>query len=377
MRITIIGGGPAGLYFAILMKKANPAHQISIYERNGPDDTFGWGVVFSGKTLANLRAADQESHAEITQQFEAWDNVDVVHRSDKISIHGNSFSGIARLQLLNIIQRRAADLGVEVSYRTEIQDLEPLRNDCDLFVGADGVNSTVRLRYADKFKPDLDARAHRYIWYGTNQLFHGLTLTFREYEAGVFAAHSYKFNKTTSTFIVECDPRTWERAGFATMSDADTREYVGKVFANDLKGNTLLSNNSKWINFLLVKNTDWFFDNVVLLGDALHTAHFSIGSGTKLAMEDAIALAQSFQETNNVTEALANFTATRRPVIEDYQAAAFESMKWFENAAQYMHLSPMELAFSVMTRSGRVTYDDLKKRDPDFIRKYEENKDQF
>ncbi|HET9525544.1 MAG TPA: FAD-dependent monooxygenase [Pyrinomonadaceae bacterium] len=377
MRITIIGGGPAGLYFAILMKKANPAHQISIYERNGPDDTFGWGVVFSGKTLANLRAADQESHAEITQQFEAWDNVDVVHRSDKISIHGNSFSGIARLQLLNIIQRRAADLGVEVSYRTEIQDLEPLRNDCDLFVGADGVNSTVRLRYADKFKPDLDARAHRYIWYGTNQLFHGLTLTFREYEAGVFAAHSYKFNKTTSTFIVECDPRTWERAGFATMSDADTREYVGKVFANDLKGNTLLSNNSKWINFLLVKNTDWFFDNVVLLGDALHTAHFSIGSGTKLAMEDAIALAQSFQETNNVTEALANFTATRRPVIEDYQAAAFESMKWFENAAQCMHLSPMELAFSVMTRSGRVTYDDLKKRDPDFIRKYEENKDQF
>lgn len=377
MRITIIGGGPAGLYFAILMKKANPAHQISIYERNGPDDTFGWGVVFSGKTLANLRAADQESHAEITQQFEAWDNVDVVHRSDKISIHGNSFSGIARLQLLNIIQRRAADLGVEVSYRTEIQDLEPLRNDCDLFVGADGVNSTVRLRYADKFKPDLDARAHRYIWYGTNQLFHGLTLTFREYEAGVFAAHSYKFNKTTSTFIVECDPRTWERAGFATMSDADTREYVGKVFANDLKGNTLLSNNSKWINFLLVKNTDWFFDNVVLLGDALHTAHFSIGSGTKLAMEDAIALAQSFQQTNDVTEALANFTATRRPVIEDYQAAAFESMKWFENAAQYMHLSPMELAFSVMTRSGRVTYDDLKKRDPDFIRKYEENKDQF
>lgn len=377
MRIYIIGGGPAGLYLAILMKKADSSHEINVYERNGPDDTFGWGVVFSGKTLANLRAADQESHAEITQQFEAWDNVDVVHRSDKISIHGNSFSGIARLQLLNIIQRRAADLGVEVSYRTEIQDLEPLRNDCDLFVGADGVNSTVRLRYADKFKPDLDARAHRYIWYGTNQLFHGLTLTFREYEAGVFAAHSYKFNKTTSTFIVECDPRTWERAGFATMSDADTREYVGKVFANDLKGNTLLSNNSKWINFLLVKNTDWFFDNVVLLGDALHTAHFSIGSGTKLAMEDAIALAQSFQETNNVTEALANFTATRRPVIEDYQAAAFESMKWFENAAQCMHLSPMELAFSVMTRSGRVTYDDLKKRDPDFIRKYEENKDQF
>jgi anthraniloyl-CoA monooxygenase len=366
-RITIIGGGPAGLYFAILMKKADARHQIRIYERNGPDDTFGWGVVFSGKTLANLRAADAESHAEITQEFEAWDNVDVIHRDEKISIHGNSFSGIARLRLLKILQRRAEELGVEIHFRTEIQDLEPLRTACDLFIGGDGVNSTVRLRYADRFKPNLDVREHRYIWYGTNQLFHGLTLTFRENEAGTFAAHSYKFNKTTSTFIVECDPRTWERAGFATMSDEDTREYVGKVFAADLNGNPLLSNNSKWLNFLLVKNTNWFFDNTILLGDALHTAHFSIGSGTKLAMEDSIALAQSFQKTNDVSEALNDFTNTRRPVIEDYQAAAFESMKWFENAAQYTHLSPMELAFSVMTRSGRVTYEDLQKRDPEFI----------
>ena len=361
MRITIIGGGPAGLYFAILMKKANAAYPITIYERNGPDDTFGWGVVFSGKTLANLRAADAESHTEITKEFEAWDNVDVVHRNEKISIHGNSFSGIARLRLLKILQRRAEELGVDVKYKTEIQDLETLRKDCDLFVGADGVNSTVRLRYADQFKSNLDSREHRYIWYGTNQLFHGLTLTFRENEAGTFAAHSYKFNKTTSTFIVECDPRTWERAGFATMSDEHTREYVAKVFAADLNGNPLLSNNSKWINFLLVKNANWFFENVVLLGDALHTAHFSIGSGTKLAMEDAIALAQS--------NSLEHFTTTRRPVIETFQAAAFESMKWFENAAQYMHLTPMELAYSVMTRSGRVSYEDLKARDPEFIKR--------
>ena len=373
MKITIIGGGPAGLYFAILMKKADPAHEIKIYERNGPDDTFGWGVVFSGKTLANLRAADAESHAEITSEFEAWDNVDVVHRDEKISIHGNSFSGIARLRLLKILQRRAEELGVELSFRTEIQDLEPLRQDCELFIGADGVNSTVRLRYADQFKPDLDYRAHRYIWYGTNQLFHGLTLTFRENEAGTFAAHSYKFNKTTSTFIVECDPETWERAGFATMSDDAMREYVGKVFDRDLHGNPLLSNNSKWINFLLVKNGNWSFENLVLLGDALHTAHFSIGSGTKLAMEDTIALAECFQETTDLRAALTNFTAKRRPVIEDYQAAAFESMKWFENAAQYTHLSPMELAFSVMMRSGRVSYEDLQKRDPDFIRRYNES----
>jgi len=371
MRINIIGGGPAGLYFAILMKKAGLSHEIDIYERNGPDDTFGWGVVFSGRTLANLRAADQESHAEITKEFEAWDNVDVVHRNEKISIHGNSFSGIARLQLLKILQRRAESLGVRIHFRTEIHDIDALRNDCDLVLAADGVNSTVRLQYADRFRPELDVRQHRYIWYGTNQLFHGLTLTFRENEAGVFAAHSYKFNSSTSTFIVECDPETWDKAGFEQMADDGAREYLGNVFSADLNGRQLLSNNSRWINFLLVKNQNWFFENVVLIGDALHTAHFSIGSGTKLAMEDAIALAGSFQQTTNVNDALIHFTSTRRPVILDYQAAAFESMIWFENARKYMHLKPLELAFTLMMRSGRVSYEDLKRRDPEFIRVYE------
>ena len=373
MNINIIGGGPAGLYFAILWKKADPNALVRIYERNGPDDTFGWGVVFSGKTLANLRAADEESHAEITKQFEAWDNVDVVHRDEKISIHGNSFSGIARLQLLKILQRRAEELGVEIVFRAEAHDFHALREECDLFVAADGVNSTVRLQYLEQLKPQLDLRAHRYIWYGTNQLFHGLTLTFRENAAGTFAAHSYKFNKQTSTFIVECDPHTWKKAGFENMSDKDTRTYLGEVFATDLRGHELLSNNSKWIQFLLVKNENWFFDNVVLLGDALHTAHFSIGSGTKLAMEDAIALAESLRQTSDVQSALAHFSQTRRPVIEEYQAAAFESMLWFENVSNYMHASPMEFAFSVMTRSGKVSYEDLKKRDPEFIRRYEES----
>jgi anthraniloyl-CoA monooxygenase len=371
MKISVIGGGPAGLYFAILMKKAQAAHRIKIYERNGPNDTFGWGVVFSGKTLANLRAADGTSHAEITKEFSAWDNVDVVHRSEKVSIHGNSFSGIARLQLLKILQRRAEELGVEIEFHTEIHNIEELRNDCDLLVAADGVNSTVRLNYVEQLQPELDLRTNRYIWYGTNQLFHGLTLTFHENSAGVFAAHSYKFNPTTSTFIVECDPETWDKAGFERMSDEDTRAHLGEVFAEDLQGHKLLSNNSKWINFLLVKNKNWFFENVVLIGDALHTAHFSIGSGTKLAIEDAIALAESFQQNTNVSDALTHFTETRRPVILDYQAAAFESMLWFENAASYMHLSPLELAFSLMTRSGRVSYEDLKRRDPAFIRAYE------
>jgi len=371
MRIDIIGGGPAGLYFAILMKKADPKHQVTIYERNGPDDTFGWGVVFSGKTLANLRAADEESHAAITNQFEAWDNVDIVHRDEKISIHGNSFSGIARLQLLKILQHRAEQLGVEVVFRTEIADMETLRSQCDLLVAADGVNSGVRSRYAEQLRPSLDVRAHRYIWYGTNQLFHGLTLTFRENEDGVFAAHSYKFNKTTSTFIVECDLETSRRANLEAKSDEETRRYIAKVFERDLAGHPLLSNNSKWINFVLVKNANWFFENLILLGDALHTAHFSIGSGTKLAMEDAIALAECFQTTSDVTKVLSKFTEVRRPVIEDYQAAAFESMVWFENAAKYVSLAPIDLAFSAMMRSGRVSYEDLKKRAPEFIERYE------
>ena len=371
MKINIIGGGPAGLYFAILMKQADPAHEIAVWERNGPDDTFGWGVVFSGKTLSNLKAADAVSHAEITCDFEAWDNVDVLHGQDKVSIHGNSFSGISRLHLLKILQRRCEQLDVKLNFRSEVSNISTLAADCDLLVGADGVNSTVREKYKLQFQPDLSARPNKYIWYGTHQLFHGLTLTFRENEAGVFAAHSYKFNSTTSTFIIECDHETWSNAGFATRDEVATRIYLEEVFAQDLGGNKLLSNNSKWINFLLVKNRYWHHENIVLLGDALHTAHFSIGSGTKLAIEDAIALRDSFVNTADVRAALEEFESRRRPVIENYQAAAQTSMIWFENARDYMHLSPLELAYSLMTRSGRVDNEELRKRDPLFMEAWE------
>jgi anthraniloyl-CoA monooxygenase len=371
MKINIIGGGPAGLYFAILMKRSEPQHQITIYERNSPDDTFGWGVVFSGRTLANLRAADEVSHSEITSNFASWDNVDVVHGASKISIHGNNFTGISRIQLLHILQRRCEALGVELFFRTEVSDIDSLRADCDLLVAADGVNSATRLRFQGEFDTTLSSGRNRYIWYGTNQLFHGLTLTFRENAAGVFAAHSYKFNESTSTFIVECDEQTWANAGFAKKDDEETLSYLEQAFADDLAGQRLLSNNSKWINFLLVKNGKWYFDNVVLLGDALHTAHFSIGSGTKLAMEDAIALHQCLVGEERLSTALSNFESQRKPIIEEYQAAALDSMRWFENAREYMHLPALELAYTIMTRSGRVNDHDLRKRDPVFMAAYE------
>src|SRR4030095_277155 len=308
---------------------------------------------------------------EITRNFEAWDNVDVVHRDSKISIHGNSFSGISRLRLLKILQQRCEQLGVEMRFRSEITDIEPLVADCDLLVGADGVNSTVRGKYKTHFQPSLSVRPNKYVWYGTTQLFHGLTLTFRESEAGVFAAHSYKFNATTSTFIIECDPQTWEKAGFANLSDKATISYLEQVFDRDLEASPLLSNNSKWINFVLVKNGRWSHRNIVLLGDALHTAHFSIGSGTKLAMEDAISLKECFVRTPEVRRGLSEFEERRKPVIESYQAAAHDSMIWFENARNYMHLDPLRLAYSLMTRSGRVGEEELRKRDPAFIAAWE------
>ncbi len=370
MKINLIGGGPAGLYFALLMKKQDASHEITVYERNAPGDTFGWGVVFSGRTLSNLREADAESHRRITESFETWDNVDVVHRGEKISVRGNHFSGIARIRLLNILQERCAELGVDLRFRANVAEVEALR-DCDLLVGADGVNSEVRQRYADTFQPSLSAGRNKYIWYGTRQLFHGLTLTFRESEAGVFSAHSYKFSRTHSTFIVECDEETWARAGFADKTDEETRAYLAGVFGPDLGGEELLSNNSRWINFLLVKNDRWLHENVVLLGDALHTAHFSIGSGTKLALEDSIALFQCFTADGDVASALREFAVTRQPVIEAYQQAADESRLWFENVRSYTRLDPLPFAFSLMTRSGKVDFESMRKRDPEFMTAYE------
>jgi anthraniloyl-CoA monooxygenase len=370
VKITVIGGGPAGLYFSILMKRLDRSHEITVFERNAPGDTFGWGVVFSDKTLSYLKDNDRESYEAITETFETWDNVDIVHRDRKISVGGNRFSGIARIALLNILQGRCREVGVDLRFRTEATDFDPAA--CDLLVGADGVNSAVRRQYEGKFGPELDVRGNKYIWYGTEQLFNGLTLTFRETASGVLAAHSYKFNKSLSTFIVECSEETLRAAGLDRMPEEEGRAFLERVFERDLGGRALLSNNSKWINFVMVKNRRWSAGNVVLLGDALHTAHFSIGSGTKLALEDAIALRDCFASGGGAEDSLREFERVRRPVVEEYQDAAYESLHWFESVAERMYLEPLPFAYSLMTRSKRVDYDSLRRRDPAFIAAYDE-----
>ncbi|HZS03873.1 MAG TPA: FAD-dependent monooxygenase [Blastocatellia bacterium] len=371
MRINIIGGGPAGLYFAILMKLQNPAHEIALVERDGPHDTFGWGIVFSDQTFSYLEECDRPSFRNIIGNCEIWDNVDVVHKNRKVTIRGNRFSGIGRLKFLNILHERCRELGVDLRFHTSLTDLGPCR-DCDLLVGADGASSLVRRAGQEFFQPSVDLRKNKYIWLGTHQLFHGLTLTFRENGAGYFIAHSYKFNPTTSTFIVECGEATWHNAGFGDKSEAGTCEYLQRVFADDLGGHPLLANNFvRWINFPLVRNRHWWHGNTVLLGDALHTAHFSIGSGTKLALEDSIALAQCFAGSSEVSTALREFERVRKPVVESLQEAAFSSLLMLENIHEDWHLEPLPFAYRLMTRSGRITHDKLKKRDPDFIAAYD------
>lgn len=359
------------MYFAILMKQQDPSREIAVIERDGPDDTFGWGIVFSDQTFSFLEECDPPSFQQIVDACEIWDNVDVVHKGERITIRGNRFSGIGRLKFLSILRDRCRELGVDLRFHTNVTDVD-LYRDCDLMVGADGANSAVRRAYQEFFEPSIDVRKNKYIWLGTHRLFHGLTLTFRENEAGHFIAHSYKFNKDTSTFIVECDEATWRNAGLDAKNDAETCEYLQRVFANDLDGHPLLTKNFvRWINFPLIRNRRWSHENIVLLGDALHTAHFSIGSGTKLALEDSIALAKSFGEHSEVTDALREFERARRPVVEALQDAAFSSLLMLENIAEDWALEPLPFAYKMMTRSGRVTHEKLKKRDPKFVAAYE------
>lgn len=372
MRVHILGGGPAGLYLAILLKKRDPSHEIRVWERNAPDDTFGWGVVFSDETLGNLEEADPEVYRSITESFAYWDSIDIHVKGARIRSRGHGFCGMSRKKLLMILQRRAAELGVQMRFSTEIDDVTALR-DCDLFVGADGVNSRVRTMYEDRFRPSIDRRMSPYIWFGSSQSFEAFTFSFRQNEHGVFQIHAYQFepagaSAVASTVIVECDHLTWQAAGLHQATTEESIRYCEALFEEELGGHPLYENKSSWIRFPTIKLERWHFENVVLIGDAAHTAHFSVGSGTKLAMEDSIALAEALHTgADDLPRALAAYEESRRVLVAKTQKSAQQSLEWFEDVKRYLHFDPMSFAFSLLTRSRRITHENLRKRDPEFV----------
>jgi anthraniloyl-CoA monooxygenase len=372
MRIVCVGGGPAGLYFAILMKKANAAHRITVYERNRPFDTFGWGVVFSDQTLENLKGGDEASQQRIIDNFAHWDDIDIHFKGRVITSSGHGFCGIERKHLLTILQERAAELGVDLVFETEVADLSPFA-DADLIVAADGINSRIRGAYADHFQPSIDWRRNKFVWLGTRRLFEAFTFIFLETEWGWFQVHAYRFNRDLSTFIVETREETWRAAGLENADTDETIAFCERLFAPWLDGEKLMANSrhlrgSDWINFPRVSNRTWTKGNIVLMGDAAHSAHFSIGSGTKLALEDAISLARALGEHDgNTGAALAAYEAERRVEVLRLQSAARNSTEWFENVARYAQLAPEQFAYSLLTRSQRVSHENLRLRDRGYL----------
>jgi len=367
VKIVSVGGGPAGLYFAILMKKADPAHEVIVLERNRSDDTFGFGVVFSDATLDNFREADADTHAAITRAFAHWDDIDIHYQGQVLTSTGHGFSGMSRQTLLDILQRRASRLGVTLRFFTEVAEPAAWAG-ADLVVAADGVNSAVRLRYAAHFQPVIDWRPNRFVWLGTTFPFPAFTFMFKEDEHGLWRVHAYRYDARHSTFILETTEATWRRAGLDEAGEDETAAFVARLFARELDGHPLLKNRSLWRAFPTVRNARWHHDNIVLVGDAAHTAHFSIGSGTKLAMEDAIALAHALGEHREVPRALAAYEAERRPQVEATQRAAQTSLEWFEQAERYHgRLEPAQFAFSLLTRSLRVTHENLRARDAKLV----------
>src|SRR5712692_4861606 len=369
MKIIILGGGPAGLYSGLLIKKAHPAHDITIIERNPADVTYGWGVVFSDRTLASFQRADYKTYEQITSRFVIWDAIDVHYRDEIMRCGGHVIASISRKHLLNILQKRCDELAIELKFGCEINDLAELNGpgEYDLLIAADGLNSIVRKTYSEHFKPDLELGKAKYIWLGADKVLDAFTFIFRENEHGLFQVHAYPFSGTTSTFIVECDEASWVKAGLDKADESESLGYCGGLFAANLGGAALLSNNSKWINFSTLKTQHWHYERIVLLGDAAHTAHFSIGSGTKLAMEDAIALASALEQYSDLESALNAYESERKPVVEVFQRAAQESQTYFETLKRYLNLDPTQFTFQLLTRSGRISYDDLRLRDARFV----------
>jgi len=368
MRIVCIGGGPAGLYFSLLMKKAFPSVEITVRERNRYDDTFGWGVVFSDETLASFEAADPESWQAIRESFRYWRNIEIYFKGARTVSSGHGFAALPRTQLLMILQRRCIELGVELRFEMAADDLEQFA-EADLLVGSDGVNSLVRETYAQYFQPRIDWRKCKFCWLGSDKRLDAFTFIFEESEYGLFQVHAYPFEELSSTWIIECREEVWRRAGLDEASEYDTIAFCEKLFAKHLDGHRLLSNRSVWRTFPTVRCRTWHHRNVVLLGDAAHTAHFSIGSGTKLAMEDSVALVEQFREhgTGDVPTVLKSYEDARWVDILKLQKAAQTSREWFEHSVRYMDQEPIQLTFNLMTRSKRITYDELESRDPDLI----------
>ena len=380
MKIVCLGGGPSGLYFGLLMKKQNPAHEVVVVERNRPYDTFGWGVVFSDQTLGRLQHADAPTASEILQSFNHWDDIEVNIRGARVRSGGHGFCGIGRKRLLNILQARCEALGVELRFEAEASDED--FPDADLIIASDGLNSRTRDKYATTFEPDIDLRQCRFVWLGTTRLFEAFTFDFQETPHGWFQAHAYRFDEHTSTFIVEAPEPVWQAAGLAEMDKDESIAWCERLFTDVLQGHPLMSNaahlrgSSQWIRFPRVVCRRWVHHNgrapVVLMGDAAHTAHFSIGSGTKLALEDAIELAQRIAEhPGRLEDALKVYEATRSVEVLRIQNAARNSTEWFENVQRYAHLPPEQFAYTLLTRSQRISHENLRERDRGYLEGFE------
>ncbi len=373
MKVAVLGGGPAGLYFAISMKLRDAAHQVTVYERNRADDTFGWGVVLSAETLANLATNDHVSATWIKKYFAYWDDIAVIHDGVRTVSTGHGFCGIGRKRLLLLLQRRARELGIELVYETEISDPRPYMESHDLVVAADGLNSRARATFPEIFKPDIDTRKCKFVWLGTRQKFDdAFTFIFEKTEHGWVWAHAYQFDDDTATFIVECSEETWAKYGFGTLSQQESIAVCERIFAKHLGGHHLMTNanhirGSAWISFPRVLCERWSYKNLALMGDAAASAHFSIGSGTKLALESAVALADYVKSEPNLDAAFRKYEDARRTEVLKLQSAARNSLEWFEEVERYLGLDPVQFNYSLLTRSQRISHENLRLRDPDWL----------
>ncbi len=367
MKVSIIGGGPGGLYFALLAKKAWPRWDITVYERNRPDDTFGFGVVFSDQTLDAFKAYDLATYERIRRRFAYWGDVDVVYKGKVMRSGGNGFCGCSRVALLNILQDRGRELGVQMRFQREVEGLEEFA-DSDLVVIADGLNSKIRSRYEDHFQPTVDLRPNKFTWLGSTKPLDAFKYFFRETPEGTIVAHCYQYEPDRSTWVIETDEKTWRNFGFDKLGESEMLPVIERVFAEELEGHALIANRSLWRNFPTITNKTWVKGNAVLVGDAKATAHFSIGSGTKLAMEDAIALFEAFKKHPEVKKALTVYDTARREEVEKTQHAANVSLAWFEHMKRYWDMEPVQFAFGVMSRSKQITWENLELRDPAFIK---------